>query len=173
MRKLVALGLQWKKLDKSGSSKQGQESMDSQGRLTLVKGADSAQGSKSERISWHESFHELLAFYRFHGHTNVQVSNLTSTINKKARFETDTLLSCPKDDLSLRAWMSQQRVAFRKFKLSQERFEKLNSIGFDLLSERDKRNTIYSDVDWNFNFEKLTDFHNKTGNTNVKMVSTA
>ena len=79
MRKLVALGLQWKKLDKSGTSKHGQESTDSELR---PKGAESMQGSKNERISWHESFHELLAFYRFHRHTNVQVSGLTSTTSK-------------------------------------------------------------------------------------------
>jgi hypothetical protein len=67
--------------------------------------------------------------------------------------------------------MMQQRVAFRKLKLSQERFEKLNAIEFDLLSERDKKNVNYSDVDWNGYFEKLTEHYKKTGNTTVKMVS--
>jgi hypothetical protein len=67
--------------------------------------------------------------------------------------------------------MSQQRVLFRKFKLSQERFDRLNAIEFDLLSERDKKNTNYSDLDWNYYFEKLSDIYKKTGNTIVKMVS--
>jgi hypothetical protein len=66
MKKLVALGLQWKKLDKPVTPKHGQES-------------ESTQGSRSERISWNDSFHELFAFLRFHGHTNVQVSGMSSS----------------------------------------------------------------------------------------------
>jgi hypothetical protein len=82
MRKLIALGLQWKTSDESGDSKHGKDSKHSEARPNFMKGVESVQGVKSERISWHEFFYELFAFFRCHGHTNVQVSGLTSISSK-------------------------------------------------------------------------------------------
>jgi superfamily II DNA or RNA helicase len=95
------------------------------------------------RNYWDVMYRQLIEYKLIHGHTNV--SRL--------------------DDKQLSFWVGDQRRQNRNKKISQEKKEKLNSIGFDWKSE------VFRDINlddiWINNYENLIEYVKEYGDANV------
>lgn len=95
--------------------------------------------SPRKRRTWKESFQELAAFRRQHGHCNVPHRG---------------------DNRSLGQWVSKQKRI--KDDLSSEQVEQLNGIDFNWAKQADS-----FQQNWNNNFDKLKQFKRKHGHMKV------
>ena len=92
---------------------------------------------------WEEGFRELCRYHHEHGHSNVITSHIADS------------------GFKLGTWVSQQRLFFNKRKLSADRKQRLDALGFawDPLVEQ-----------WEEGFRELSRYHQEYGHCNVAKV---
>jgi hypothetical protein len=89
---------------------------------------------------WDTRLEQLVEYYQIHGDFNVS--------RKKSK------------DIQLGRWVGKQREAKEKFRLSEERQQKLNAIGFVW-------NKVFSKGDWDVHFRELLSYFQTHGDFNV------
>lgn len=100
---------------------------------------------------WEQRFHELAAFQRQHGHTNITRGQ----------------------DPVLGHWREVQREFRRKGMLSPERIARLDSIGFEWKDprwrEEGQSEKTWREQQWQLHLNKLTAFHQRFGHSRVPL----
>jgi hypothetical protein len=95
---------------------------------------------------WEFRFQQLVDYKSQHGDCNVPTQN--------------------DQNPQLGSWVGTQRAFRKNGRLSQERQDKLDAIGFDWKANRNK----LKHTDWNLRFEQLCDFQKQHGHCNVPRV---
>jgi len=152
-RKLDGLGFKWGKT-RSGTNLDKQDS-------SLLVATGHTQGgkspsTKSHREKWNERYHELETYKVKHGHCNV-----------------------PQGQRPLGKWVNNQRQAYKKSKLSEERVQKLDCLGFNWGNTKKSRTNLNqqgdeaplagngNDQKWHARYRELMKYKADHGDCNV------